>query len=162
MGGIRERQREPFAVFLWVTPKTRGAGWGMVGLVSSRSGSIAVTIRGVMIRLILLILVSAITFSGAGRLWLLIINSRIGSVPVWVSSSFGWVLLKGYLILAIPISLMNGYLLHHSYLESLAAGVGMYLVSFVMNKIEINPAIKFILFGSVNLIWTVYLLAQWA
>jgi hypothetical protein len=105
--------------------------------------------------LFLMILVGAIAFRGAASLVSSAIHDGPLYVPLWTTTPSGHGILTIYMFAAIPIAFLNGFLLHYRFMESLTVGIGTWLGMLAANIfLRFNPAIQFMLFGLINLIWT--------
>ena len=111
-----------------------------------------------MKELIALIFVGSIAFRGAAT-----IASNIGrgdflSVPFFFGEPAGRKLVEFYVLAALPVAFLNGFLLHFSWQESVVVGVGTWIgMLFATFFLRFNPIGQFWFFGIANLVWLVSL-----
>lgn len=101
-----------------------------------------------MEQLIVLILVSAIAFRGACMLMHNIISGNVLQVPLAYMHPPGRTIVQLYMFTAIPLALVNGFLLEFSWIDALIAGVGTWAGMLFANIfLRFNEIFQFLLFG---------------
>ena len=107
-----------------------------------------------------IIIIGALAFRGVSSMTHSYINRDFLSLPLFFSSKAGFNILQTYLFVAIPIALFNGYAMN-GWIGMLIIGVGTWLGMLVANiLLRFNPILQFILFGLINIIWTIYNIVQ--
>ena len=105
--------------------------------------------------LVLLIIVSAIAFRGACSVSFY--ASRGDGVlenPQWTTTPQGKRFVRLYVYAAIPIACLNGLLLH-GFIGLLLSGIGTWIGMLAVNLfLRFNAGNQFMIFGSINIIWT--------
>jgi hypothetical protein len=80
--------------------------------------------------------------------------------PMWSRTSAGRYFLRAYVFGAIPIALLNGYILY-GFGGLVICGVGTWLLMLLSNLIlRFSPANQLYGFGLANIIWTLVNLSQ--
>jgi len=107
-----------------------------------------------MYELIALIVVGALAFRGACMLMYNIVSGNVLEVPLAYMHPPGKTIVHLYMVAAIPIALVNGYMLDFSWLDCIVAGVGTWLGMLLANvALRFNEVLQFLVFGMVNLGW---------
>jgi len=107
-----------------------------------------------MLELLGLIVVGAIAFRGACILMHNIVSGNVLQVPLAYMQPPGKTIVHIYMVAAIPIALVNGYLLDFSWIDCILAGVGTWLGMLIANVVlRFNEVLQFLGFGTANLGW---------
>jgi len=111
-------------------------------------------------RIILSIIFCSISWRGSSILAL----AEPFKKPMWASSGFGTILIYIYTLLILPIAAINGYYIA-GYKGFIVVGIGTIFGKYIVNEIsdsfsyyirEMLPAIQFILFGTLNITFTIF------
>lgn len=103
-------------------------------------------------QLILLIVIGALAFRGACTL-----NYYANDVlytPKWATRKGGKRITQIYTFAAIPIAMLNGFLLHGAsglLITGICTWLGMLIVNIFL---RFSAQGQFLIFGSINIIWT--------
>jgi hypothetical protein len=109
-----------------------------------------------MIELVILIIVGSFAIRGASSLAHTLTQYGVPDVPLFFSGPPGSTIVSLYVIAAFPLAFLNGFLLRFSWGDCAIAGIGTWLGMLISNVLfRFNPAIQFMVFGFVNLIWLI-------
>jgi hypothetical protein len=96
--------------------------------------------------LAILILVGSIAYRGASSLAYSVSHGELLRVPIAFSRPPGRTIVQLYVIAGLPLAFLNGLLLHLSWMEGLAVGVGTWAGMLLCNVVlRFNPAVQFLL-----------------
>lgn len=103
---------------------------------------------------VIYILVGALAFRGAMKLVYLATQGQLMHLPVMFTTKTGYRVLQGYMYIALPIAMFNGYVLN-GWTGMLVVGVGTWIGALVFNIIlTFNPIAELYIFGLINVVLT--------
>ena len=107
-----------------------------------------------MTKLIALIIVGALGFRGACKIMHNVVTMRASLVPPALMVPPGRNIVHIYMVAAIPVAFLNGYLLNHSWVDCVLVGFGTWAGMLVANILfRFSEIFQFFIFGLVNLCW---------
>jgi hypothetical protein len=107
-----------------------------------------------------IIIVGAFAFRGVSSLLLSYTEGDFFDIPYSFSGKTGSSILTVYTLSAIPLALLNGFLLG-GWVAMFVVGVCTWLgMLFINGFVRGNPIRQFLLFGTLNVLWTLYNLLQ--
>lgn len=107
-----------------------------------------------MTKLIALIIVGSLGFRGACKIMHNIVEMRALHVPPVLMVPPGRAVVHIYVVAAIPIAFLNGYLLSHSWVDCVIAGFGTWVGMLLANTLlRFSELLQFYVFGLANICW---------
>ena len=108
----------------------------------------------------LIIIIGALAFRGAAKMTYSLLNGARQAVPYYFNSKIGFKFIQTYLFIAIPLAIYHGYVIN-GWIGLFVIGIGTWLGMLVANIfLKFNPAVQFLLFGLINIVWTIYNVIQ--
>jgi hypothetical protein len=109
-----------------------------------------------MIQLIIQTIVGAIAFRGACSLVYARSHGSALNIPLAFAEGKMQKLVTLYMFAALPLAFANGFLYHFSWIQALIVMMSTWLGMLISNIVlRFNPAIQFMFFGLVNIIWLI-------
>ena len=109
-----------------------------------------------MLELIILIIVGSFAIRGASSLAHTLTQYGVSDVPLFFSGPPGSTIVSLYVLAALPLAFLNGFLLRFSWVDCTIVGIGTWLGMLISNVLfRFNLAVQFMVFGFVNLTWLI-------